>query len=190
MSAQRSSPTVSRRAALAGLGAGSMGLALAAPTRQATAEQAGLVEHPLTGTWLLTLRSGAALSVFAADGSVTLAWQVCSTGPDGAFEYTTSGVGTWESTGGRGGYVNVVQVLSDEAGAFRGTRSLHCYPEVSEDGRSFFDDGVQTRVYVRDASNNVTAILGENGDSDPIFGARMSPGSPGFPGLMGSPAEQ
>ena len=190
MTVQQSPSAFSRRTALAGLGAGSLGLALAVPTRQARAEGTSLAEHPLTGTWLLTLESGVAPAVFAPDGTVTLAWQVCGTGSNGALEYTTAGVGTWKSTGERGGYVNVLQVLADETGAFVGTRSLHCYPEVSEDGRSFLDDGVQIRVYVRDAANTVTAILGEDGDSAPMTGIRMSPGSPGFPGPTGSPAEQ
>ena len=190
MFTERSSHSVSRRTALAGLGAGSLGLALTAPAGQAGASQASLTDHPLTGTWLLSLDGGVAPAVFAADGTVTLSWQVCGARSIGAVEYTTSGVGTWEGKGERGGYVNVLQVLADEMGAFLGTRSLHCYPEVSEDGRSFLEDGVQQRVVVRDASHTVTAILGVDGDSAPISGIRMSPGSPGFPGPTGSPAEQ
>jgi hypothetical protein len=190
MFTQRSSTAVSRRTALAGLGAGSLGLALAAPARHAQADQTSLVDHPLTGAWLLTLPGAVAPAVFTADGTVTLAWQACGAGSAGAVEFTTSGVGTWKSTGARGGYVNVLQVLADEMGAFMGTRSLHCYLVVSDDGRSFLDDGIQTRVYVRNAAHTVTAILGEDGDSAPMSGVRMSPGSPGFSGHTGSPAEQ
>lgn len=88
-----------------------------------------------------------------------------------------------------GGYFNVVHVLTDETGRFAGTRSMHCYPVVSEDGTSFADDGSKIRIYVRDESNSLMAILGEDGNSAPISAVRMSPGSPGFPGPTGSPAE-
>ena len=190
MFTQRSSNSVSRRTALAGLGAGSLGLALAVPSRQVRAEGASLADHPLTGTWLLTLENGVAPAVFTADGTVTLAWQVCGARSDGAVEYSTAGVGTWESTGERGGYVTVVQVLADDTGAFVGTRSLHLYPEVSDDGGSLVEDGVQRRIVVRHASNGVMAIFGVDGDSAPMTGIRMGPGSLGFPGPTGSPAEQ
>ena len=190
MSKIRSTASVSRRSALAGLGVGGFGLALSSTGDQATAKTTDLADHPLTGTWLATVPGGMAPSLFAADGTVLLAWPICMPGPDGDTAYTTSGVGTWERTSERGGYFNVVQVLSDKSGVFIGTRSVHGYPIVSDDGRSFLDDGKQVRVYVRDASNEVTAILGENGDLPQISGIRMSPGTPGFPGLNGSPAEQ
>jgi hypothetical protein len=172
------------------MGAGSLGLALRTAASQASTEPINLADHPLTGTWLATIPGGVAPSLFAGDGTVLLAWQVCESGADGGIEYTTSGVGTWEATGERSGYFNVVQVLSDEKGAFIGTRSVHGYPVVSDDGASFLDDGKRVRVFVRNASNEVTLVLGENGDSPAITGIRMGPGRPGFPGLDGSPAEQ
>ena len=190
MSIQRSSASVSRRAALAGLGAGSLGLALAAPAPQVRAEQASLAEHPLTGTWLMTVPGGVAPAVFAADGAVMLAWPACEQNAAGQIIHSTPALGTWESSGGRVGYVNVVQVLTDSGGAFVGTRSRLWYPEVSEDGQSFLGDGATMRVYLRDSTNAVVSMRGEGGEMSPLSGVRMSPGSHGFPGPTGSPAEQ
>jgi hypothetical protein len=187
---QRSSHPVSRRAALAGLGAGSLGLALAAPTRQTAAESSSLADHALTGAWLVTLPGGVAPSFFGADGTVLLACPTCEQNAAGQIVYSTSAMGTWESAGDHGGYVNVVQVLTGSSGGFMGTRSLLWYPEVSEDGQSFLGDGATMRVYLRDSTNTVIAIRGEDGDLPPLAGVRMSPGSQGFPAPAGSPAEQ
>ena len=189
MFAQRSSAPVSRRVALAGIGAGGLGVAVGLPARQAEAENPDLAAHPLTGVWLVTMGETVAPTSFGADGSVQLTCPVCERGVSGSNTFVTPGVGTWTSTGGRGGYFNVVHVLTDETGRFAGTRSMHCYPVVSEDGTSFADDGSKIRIYVRDESNSLMAILGEDGNSAPISAVRMSPGSPGFPGPTGSPAE-
>ena len=185
MATQRSPSPVSRRAALAGLGAGSLGLGLVAPAQHAMAENSSLADHPLTGMWLATLPGGVAPSFFGADGTVLLAWPICEQAADGKVTYSTPAVGTWESVGERSGYFNVVQALSDDTGAFVGTRSLHGYPVVREDGRAFLDDGRKMRVYVRDGSNTLVEIRGEDGNSPEISGVRMSPGSPGFPGRTG-----
>lgn len=190
MFTQRSSHSVSRRAALAGLGAGSLGLALAAPTRQTAAESASLGDHTLTGAWLVSLPGGVAPAHFSADGTVLLACPTCEQNAAGQIIYSTSALGTWESAGDRAGSVNVLQVLTDSAGAFVGTRSLLWNPEVSEDGHSFLGDGATMRVYLRDSTNTVIAIRGEDGDLPPLSGVRMSPGSHGFPAPTGSPAEQ
>jgi hypothetical protein len=149
-----------------------------------------LADHSLVGAWLLTLPTGIALSYFGADGTALISWPACEQGADGLVRYTTPGLGTWERVDERKGYVNVVQVLSDAEGHFLGSRSLHCLPVVSEDGESFEDDGRAIRVYVRDGANALATILGKDGDSAPMSGVRMRPGSPGFPGQSGSIAEQ
>jgi hypothetical protein len=187
---QHALSSMSRRAALSGLGAGGLVLAAGAPIRRASAEETGAADHPLTGAWLVSTATYAAPVIFGADGTVFVAWPICERGPEGTLTYSTPGVGTWESTGERRGYFNVVQVLSDQTGAFVGSRSMHCYPVVSEDGKSFEDDGSMIRVFVRDGSHRLITVLGEDGESAAISATRMSPGSPGFPGLKGSPAEQ
>ena len=95
---------VTRRSALAGLGASGFGLALAATAQRATAQDAtsaALVGHPLVGTWHLTLPgpTGApfrALYSYTSDGIVTQ----LAPGP-------TNGMGAWEATGPRTGVLTV-----------------------------------------------------------------------------------
>jgi hypothetical protein len=166
------------------------GSALAAPAKGANRGGTTPADHSLVGAWLLTFSTGIAPSYFGADGTALISWPACEQGTDGLVRYTTPGLGTWECVDERKGYVNVVQVLSDAEGYFLGSRSLHCYPVVSEDGESFEDDGQAIRVYVRDGANSLADILGKDGDSAPMSGVRMRPGSPGFPGQSGSIAEQ
>jgi hypothetical protein len=192
MGTQQSSAQVSRRAALAGLGAGGVGLAVASSPRRVHAEAAGLAEHPLAGAWLVSLSPGMATAIcsLAADGTALIALPICEDNGSGTVSYTTPGVGTWQSEGSRGGYVNVVQLLSHATGAPVGTRSTHYFPVVSDDGNTFTADGRLTRVVARDSSGALIKVTGENGELTDIFGVRMRPGSPGFPGPTGSPAEQ
>src|SRR4051794_39644261 len=67
--------TVTRRTALAGLGAGGLGVALATTTRHASAQDtaAAMAHHPLVGTWLSgTTPNDISLNYWGADGSMTL----------------------------------------------------------------------------------------------------------------------
>ena len=191
MVTQRSSTSVSRRAALAGLGAGGAGLAVAASTRSVHAEGASMAEHPLAGAWLVSTSPSMATAICTLDkdGTALVALPVCEDNGSGTVAYTTPGIGTWQSEGSRGGYVNVVQVLSHATGALIGTRSTHYFPVVGEDGKSFTAEGRFTRVVVRDSTGQLIKIIGEDGELPEISGVRMSPGSPGFPGPTGSPAE-
>jgi hypothetical protein len=191
MFTQRSSAPVSRRAALAGLGAGGAGLAVAASARSVHAEGASMAEHPLAGAWLVSISPGmaTALCTLDKDGTALVAVPICEDNGSGAVSYTTPGIGTWQSEGSRGGYVNVVQVLSHATGALIGTRSTHYFPVISEDGKSFTAEGRFTRVVVRDSTGALIKVMGEDGELPEISGVRMSPGSPGFPGPAGSPAE-
>ena len=191
MVTQRSSTSVSRRAALAGLGAGGAGLAVAASTRSVHAEGAAMAAHPLAGAWLVSTSPSMATAICTLnqDGTALVALPVCEDNGSGTVAYTTPGIGTWQSEGSRGGYVNVVQVLSHATGALIGTRSTHYFPVVGEDGKSFTAEGRFTRVVVRDSTGELIKIIGEDGELSEISGVRMSPGSPGFPGPTGSPAE-
>jgi hypothetical protein len=155
------------------------------------AEVARLTEHPLAGAWLVSTTPGmaTALCTLDKDGTALVALPICEDNGGGTVSYTTPGIGTWQTEGSRGGYVNVVQVLSHATGALIGTRSAHYFPIVSDDGKSFIADGRFTRVVVRDSTGTLIKIMGEDGDLPAISGVRMSPGSPGFPGPAGSPAE-
>src|SRR5688572_12777988 len=99
MSTPRSTTAVSRRSAIAGLGAGGLGVAMAA--RQAAAQEASLAGHPNVGVWMVTSPIGPAIAVYADDGSVITALTPTAAGPQGV-SYPSTQVGTWESTGERG----------------------------------------------------------------------------------------
>jgi hypothetical protein len=84
----RSSSLVSRRTALAGLGAGGVGVALGAPSSRA--QEMSTAEHPLTGMWLAMANPARAEdpkfpapSLFAADGTVILGFVPAEIGMDG-----------------------------------------------------------------------------------------------------------
>jgi hypothetical protein len=78
MTLQTDNP-ISRRSALAGLGAGGLGVALAATVRHASAQDAtpvSLAGHPLVGAWSVNIPGppnppGPALYSFTSDGIVT-----------------------------------------------------------------------------------------------------------------------
>ena len=57
MTSQTDHP-ISRRSALAGLGAGGLGLALANAARPANAQDAEMANHPMVGIWLAITPEG------------------------------------------------------------------------------------------------------------------------------------
>jgi hypothetical protein len=194
----RIATSLSRRTALAGLGAGGIGVALAAPARIAAAQDASsdaLANHPLTGTWLAMANPPlpedppfAAPSLFAADGTVLLLFPATQRGPGGPV-FQSSLVGVWEPDGERRGHFTATQSLSDAEGAFLGTVTVDGYPEVSEDGRTFTDDGSQVMVTMRDASGAIVNQIAPTGApaSRPVTAVRMGVGAPGFPEVAASP---
>jgi hypothetical protein len=93
MTASNTSPSVSRRTALAGLGAGGLGLALAAAARQASAQDATpypMAGHPLVGTWIVDRNP--------ADPTEIPTYNVL-TADGGLIDPTVGGAGRWEATG-------------------------------------------------------------------------------------------
>ncbi len=180
--------SVSRRTALAGIGAGGLGLAFAASHR-AIAQDAmpeSLAEHPLAGTWLAMANPPlpedpqiAVPSLFATDGTVLLMFPLTQAGPQGA-QVNTAAVGTWEADSERRGHFTAVQVLSDLDGTFLGTATINGYPEVSEDGQTFLDDGAMVVVTIRDPAGAVLQEASGLGGR-PVTAMRMGPGMPGFP---------
>jgi hypothetical protein len=181
--------SVSRRIALAGIGAGGVGLAFAAASHGVAAQDAmpeGLAEHPLAGTWLAMANpllpedpQIAVPSLFAADGTVFLMFPLTQAGPQGV-QVNTAAVGTWEADSERRGHFTAVQVLSDLDGTFLGTVTINGYPEVSEDGQTFLDDGAMVVVTIRDAAGAVLQEASGLGGR-PVTAMRMGPGVPGFP---------
>ncbi len=163
--------------ALAGFGVARAG------AQDASADRAG---HPLTGVWLAM--AGPMLpenlplpapSVFAADGTVVLSFPISDVGRDGPV-LTSSAVGTWEPNGPRRGHFTAVQTMSGMDGAYLGSVTIDGYPEVSEDGQAFIDDGSRATITLRDPAGTVVGQFPAVGDR-PVTAIRMSPGTAGFP---------
>lgn len=163
--------------ALAGVGVTRAG------AQDASADRAS---HPLTGVWLAManpmLPENPAVptpSVFAADGVVVLSFPVSDVGQDGPV-LTSSAVGTWEPDGPRRGHFTAVQTMSGVDGAYLGSVTIDGYPEVSDDGQTFIDDGSISTVTLRDPAGAVVGQFPAVGVR-PVTAIRMSPGMPGFP---------
>ncbi len=180
--------SVSRRTALAGLGAGGLGLAFA--SRSAGASAMALADHPLAGVWMamVTLPTApdvpvAVPGVYGADGSVLLAFPPSQVGPMGV-QLKSVMIGAWEAVDERSGHFTAVQMLSDVDGAYLGSMTIDGYPAVSEDGQTFEDQSPDALITIRDAANAIVATV-EGGSPNPVLGIRMGAGNPGFPEIPG-----
>jgi hypothetical protein len=181
MTTQHPTRSVSRRTALASLGAGGFALATAGHT-VAAQDSSALADHPMVGVWMAVTPEGPAPSFVMADGSFHHSSAPISVDADGAITYWSPQNGVWEPDpdNERGIHFTSVQNIHDATGALTGTFTVDGYPVASEDGQSFYDDGTRVRLTLRDATNTVTMVLGEDGSLPPIFGIRMAPGAPGF----------
>jgi hypothetical protein len=181
---------LSRRAALRvtalgaalGLGGGLHGVAAQEATPSAMAS------HPIVGVWLnmnATIPPSPSVSIFGADGSVVSINPVNYKDTERGVVYASDLVGTWEPTGPRSIHLTSISMESDGDANFTGTFTLDAYPEVSEDGQTWTDDGTQVKATIRDATNTVVTVLGGGGDQPPItppvMATRMSPGPLVFP---------
>jgi hypothetical protein len=140
MTTSTTGPIVSRRSALAGLGAGSLGLALAATARQATAQEATpypTAGHPMVGTWIVDRNPDAAADpptvvVFTADG----VWIDPLVGAAGAWQATGPRSAAWTLVGydqGSGGYF-VVRTAAEVDDAGTSYAGLNTVTIVAPDG--------------------------------------------------------
>lgn len=187
MTIPRSSDSVSRRTALAGLGVGGLGIALTATTRQASAQEAtpdAIAGHPIVGVWNVITPGGPSLGVFLPDGTNIQGIPATQTGPNGV-EFVSAQVGRWEPIDARGVHFTSTQLHSDATGAFIGSVTIDGYPVVSEYGRTLRDDQSRSVVTIRDAAGAVLRQVPGTG-SPPVTGIRMGVGAPGFP--EGTPA--
>jgi hypothetical protein len=192
MTTQRPTNPVSRRTALAGLGAG--GLALATIGHSASARQnPALADHPLTGVWLAMSNppvpedpQSPAPSYFGADGTVVLSFPITQRTAEG-MQVNSPALGTWEPYDETTGHFTAVQVLSDLNGNLTGSITIDGYPQVSEDGQSFIDDGSLVTITIRDPSGTVVATIPGLEGGRPVTALRMGPGAPGFPEAGATP---
>ena len=181
MTTSRTDRSVSRRTALAGLGAGGLGLALATTARPAAAqEQASLATHPLVGTWLDA--GGANLSRFGADGAVGVAWATNFADGSGNVLFQSPGLGVWEPVDDRSARFTAIAIYSDAAGTLIGTSTLDGYLTVSEDGQTFVDDWTHgTKFTDRDAHFNVIGEFTGDANTPPVRGLRIAAWNVPFP---------
>ena len=136
MNTPRSDQLVSRRAALAGLGAGTAALALAA-THPAVAQDAtpdAAAAHPLVGAWLVAVPADpsrtVALNTYGADGNVQV-----------TIDTGNASHGTWEATGPHTAALTVVGFAPDPNGGPTGLVTLRGSVEVDETGQNFRGEG-------------------------------------------------
>jgi hypothetical protein len=180
MTTSNTGRAVSRRSALAGLGAGGLGLALAATVRHAAAQDAAaeMANHPLVGTWMTgTGPLDLAVAHWDADGDMTNNGLFAVPGPDGTVIHSNPFAGVWEPDGDRGIHITFMAVTYDAAGAVTGTITVDGYPVANEDGQSFWDDGTRVVVTLRDATGAVSQVITT---VPAVAGVRMAPGKPGY----------
>jgi hypothetical protein len=82
-------------------------------------------------------------------------------------------MGVWEPVSERGIHVTFTGQNRDATGAVTGTVTVDGYPVANEDGMSFWDDGTQAVVTLRDPTGAVTQVI----NTVPrVAGVRATPG--------------
>ena len=162
-------------------------LAISRSTTAQVATPSVRANHPIVGAWLVMNPSDpldTRPAIFAADGTMTIGYVPASfREPERRVLLQGTAIGVWEPAGERSVHLTYVQALSDLNGAYLGTLTRDAYPEVSDDGQGFRDDGTQVRITVRDAAN--TIVNGASGGAEAatrqVHAIRMQVGNPGFP---------
>jgi hypothetical protein len=179
---------ISRRSALAGLGASGVVLALAGQVAHA-AQELSPASHPLAGMWLAMANPSReedpqfpAPSLFAADGTVVLGFVPASIGMDGNLQFAGSPMGVWAPYDAQIGHFTAVQALADANGNLVGSVTIDGHPKVSDDGETFIDDGSLVTVTIRDATGAIVTVVPPGTAGRPVTATRMRVGVPGFPG--------
>jgi hypothetical protein len=177
---------VSRRTALAGLGAGSLGLALMATTRPTAAQDTtseALAHHPMVGAWLVAGPRGPSMTIVHPNGTWQDAGLAAAPGPHGTV-FNSPTVGTWEPYGERGIHFTAVTSQTNAEGVFVGSLTINGHPIASEDGQRFSDNDPETTLTIRDATHQVVQVIAawkDDPSAPPRTGVRMAVGAPGFP---------
>src|SRR5688500_6153912 len=183
MSTSSTDHALSRRTALAGLGAGGLGVALGSRSTRA-AQTMSTADHPLMGVWLAMANPPRrdqdpqfpAPSIFAADGTVVLSFVPAEIGMEGDIQFSGSPLGVWEPYDEQTGHFTAVQVLADQTGALIGTVTIDGHPKVNEDGNSFIDDGSLVTITIRDAANAIVTVVPPGTPGPPVTAIRMRVG--------------
>ncbi len=149
------------------------------------ATPAAMAAHPSVGTWFSVTPLGPAISVYGADGALTVVFAPTQAGQQGA-TYHSAALGSWEPTGERSVRFTMIQVTSDAAGTYLGTVTIDGYPTVADDGQTFVDESPDAKITVRDAANAEVMVIGGDGSTPPVTSVRVKPGAVVFP--AGTPA--
>ena len=188
MTTSPSSSFVSRRTALAGLGAGGLGLALAAATSHATAQDVSIdmASHPIVGAWLAgRAPNDIGVTLWDSDGTMTNnTGPAIGAGADGALVYSDPTMGSWVPVSDRGIHFIFTHRMYDGTGKLTGYGTVEGYPVVSDDGMSFWDDGTQVTVTIRDADAVVVQVIGPGLTDAGIGGVRLIPGKSGYDEML------
>ena len=188
--------SLTRRSALAGLGAGSIGLlfgasATASPSYVETGgigggEPLSTFGHELEGRWLSMLELPSATGVtvavptfLGADGTAVMIFPGVGAAKHGV-EIQGVALGCWASTGQKSGHFTVVQVLADLEGGYIGTATVDGDVLLDEGSDTFQIDANQQLFTIRDRDNAVIEQLGASA-ARPMRAFRMRAGNAGFP---------
>ena len=182
MNTTNTAPVISRRTALASLGAGGLGLTLANAARPANAQDAspGFANHPIVGVWRAITPGGPSLVIFHPDGSAVFIIPATIQDPQLGVVSQTAEVAVWEPTGEGSIHYTSSWLRSDATGTFLGFSTVEGYPSVSEDGQTLHDDLSQVKITNRDADGVIVEEISPAG-APPVVAYRMTVGSPGFP---------
>lgn len=174
---------VSRRTALAGLGAGGLGVALSGTARHVSAQDtSAMTNHPMVGTWLSgTGPNDLALVHWDADGHMDLQGTIFPISTDGVLTYNDQAMGVWEPVDDHGIHITFTWATRDAAGAVTGTTTVDAYPVANAGGDSFRDDGTRVVITVRDPNGVVTDTIKT---VPPVNGVRVRPGNPGYADVL------
>jgi hypothetical protein len=188
MSNRTTAELVSRRSALAGLGAGGFGVAIAARALNVSAQDASadMANHPMVGTWLAgRAPNDIAVAYLSSDGFMfTNSSPTVGTNPEGKIFYSEAPSGAWVPVSERGVHFIFTHREYDETGALTGYSAVEGYPEASEDGMTFWDEGTQVTVTLMDANAVVTQVIGPGLTDTAIGGVRLIPGKSGYDEML------
>jgi hypothetical protein len=186
MTSHQTDRSLSRRAALAGLGATGLAAGLAAAHPVAAAEAAvQMANHPLVGAWLVgRAPDDIAVAHWGPDGSMTTNRPTVGVGADGKFTSSDPALGSWVPITERAIHFVFTNRTYDATGAFTGYVTVEGHPVVGDDGMSFWDDAVEARVTIRDANGVVIQSFGGDGSVPPIGGVRLVPGQSGYEEML------
>lgn len=190
MKTQRTVESISRRTALAGIGASGMALAASRMAASASSSQVAppaakdYSSHPLTGTWLVMTPGGPNPAIFAADGSFIQSATISYVDQKLGVVLRSAGCGSWEPMGERGSRFTNVSVFSDVNGKLLGSITFSGHPEVGEDGDTFTDTSLQ-RVIIRDVANKV--VSDDTFTVEGVSATRIKSDAVVFPGDAATP---